>query len=187
MNIIAATVACIALAGIQSASAQTRELSSKGILLDGVAAVVNDGVVLKSELEAETARIVKRLEAQNTPIPPMPQLLPQVLERLVIERIQLQRAERIGIRISDETLNQALANIAERNGVALSDLPALLEKEGIDYSTYRTDLRNELAIEQLRQRDVIARISVTPRELEDYLERQQGRQFDDQEFKLSQR
>ena len=186
IRIIAAIAIGFALSGVHNAIAQTRELSSEGVLLDGVAAVVNDGVVLKSELEAETARIVKRLEAQNTPVPPMAQLLPQVLEKLVIQRIQLQRAERIGIRISDETLNQALASIAQRNGVALSDLPAVLKKEDIDYSTYRAELRNELAIEQLRQRDVVARINVTPRELEDYLERQQGRRFDDQEFKLSQ-
>ena len=72
-----------------TAQAQTRELSSTGEMLDGIAAVVNDGVVLKSELEVEMQRIVKRLEAQGTQVPPMGTLAGQVLERLVINRIQL--------------------------------------------------------------------------------------------------
>ncbi|MDJ0926817.1 MAG: peptidylprolyl isomerase [Gammaproteobacteria bacterium] len=174
------------LVGPGSASAQTRELSESGQLLDGIAALVNDGVVLKSELETETSRIVERLRAEGQQVPPPAQLVPQVLERLVIQRIQLQRAERVGIQISDETLNQALANIAERNGVSLTELPTVLAQEGIDYGTYRTELRNQLAVEQLRQRDVIARISVSPRELDEYLERQQGREFASQEFNISQ-
>ncbi len=168
-----------------TASAQTRELSERGRLLDGIAAVVNDGVVLKSELDAETRRIVQRLQAAGQPVPPPAQLVPQVLERLVVQRIQLQRAERVGIRISDETLNAALANIAERNGVTLDRLPEVLAAEGIDYGTYRSELRNQLAVEQLRQRDVISRISVSPRELEEYLERQEGRKFANQEFEIS--
>lgn len=167
------------------AQAQTRELSSSGELLDGIAAIVNDGVVLRSELELEMQRIVTRLQAQGTPLPPTQQLVPQVLERLVIQRIQLQRAERVGIRISDESLNQALLSVAERNNLPLSQLPDLLAAEGIDYGSYRADLRNQLAVEQLRQRDVLARITVTPRELDEYMQRQEERNFVNQEFKLS--
>ena len=168
------------------ASAQTRELSSRGQMLDGIAAIVNEGVVLKSELQLELEAITQRLEAQGTQPPPPNQLVPQVLERLVIQEIQLQRAGRVGIQISDETLNQALANMAERNGVSIAQLPAALASEGIDYATYREDLRDQLAIEQLRQRDVVSRIAVTPRELDEYLERQEGREVFNQEFKLSQ-
>jgi peptidyl-prolyl cis-trans isomerase SurA len=177
---------CLLLVGSASALAQTRELSSTGQLLDGIAAIVNDGVVLKSELDAELRSIVQRLQAQGTPVPPAPQLIPQVLERLVIQEIQLQRASRIGILVSDETLNAALADVAQRNGVSLADLPGLLASEGIDYSTYRSDLRKQITIDQLRQRDVIARINVTPRELDEYLERQRGREFYNQEFEISQ-
>ncbi|MGI9344099.1 MAG: peptidylprolyl isomerase [Gammaproteobacteria bacterium] len=165
--------------------AQTLELSSTGELLDGIVAVVNDGIVLKSELELEVQRIVQRLQQQGTPVPEMSALVPQVLERLVIQRIQLQRAERLGIQIPDEALNLALANIAERNGVALGELPAMLAQQGIEYNTYRAELRQQLAVEQLRQRDVIARINVTPRELDEHLERQQGRASSNEEFSLS--
>jgi len=161
------------------------ELSDTGELLDSIAAVVNDGVVLTSELKIEIQQIVARLEAQGTQVPPMSQLAPQILERLVIRRIQLQRAERIGMQIPDETLNIALADIAERNGVSLSDLPDMLRQEGIDYANYRMELRDQLIVDQLRQRDVIGSINVTPRELEDYLERQAGRANRNVEFKLS--
>jgi len=165
--------------------AQTRELSSSGELLDGIAAVVNDGIVLKSELQAELQNIVNRLNAQGTQPPPVNQLIPQVLERLVIQRIQLQRAERLSIQVSDETLNQALANIAQRNGVSLSELPAALAAQGVDYSTYREEMRDQLIIDQLRQRDVVSRIAVTPKELEEHLERQNSQAFVNQEFRLS--
>jgi peptidyl-prolyl cis-trans isomerase SurA len=155
-------------------------------MLDGIAAVVNDGIVLKSQLEIEIQRIVQRLESQGTQIPPMSTLAEQVLERLVVNQIQLQRAERVGIRISDETLNVALSNVAQRNNTSLSELPEMLGSEGIDYAAYRAEMRDQLAIEQLRQRDVIGRIGITPKELEEYLERQKGRAFQNQEFKLSQ-
>jgi len=166
-------------------SAQTLELSSSGELLDGVAAIVNDGVVLKSELSAEMQRIVSRLQEQGTPMPPQRQLTQQVLERLVINRIQLQRAERLGIQVPDEMVNQALATVAERNGVALAELPAVLASEGINYNSFRREVREQLTLEQLRQRDVISRISVTPREIEEFMARQEGRAFMNQEFALS--
>ena len=185
MTMIRCLLLAACLLGTSSLLAQTRELSSSGELLDGIAAVVNDGVVLKSELQVELRNIVNRLNAQGTPLPPMNQLAPQVLERLVITRIQLQRAERVGIQISDETLNNALANMAQRNGVSLAQLPAVLAQDGIDYATFRNDMRNQLAVDQLRQRDVISRISVTPRELEEFIERQEGRAALNQEFLLS--
>jgi len=180
---------CLILAGCllfqTCAHAQTLELSSAGEMLDGIAALVNDGVVLKSELQGELRSIVTRLETQGTTIPPMQQLAPQVLERLVISRIQLQRADRVGIQISDETLNMALSNMAERNGVSLAQLPEMLARDGVNYATYRQTMRDQLSIEQLRQRDVMSRINVTPTELEEYLDRQAGRAYVNQEFKLS--
>lgn len=183
-----AFLACIAalLLPPGAAQAQTRELSSSGELLDGIAAIVNDGVVLKSELDVEVQRIVERLRAQGTQLPPPQALREQVLERLVVQRIQLQRAQRANIDVSDETLNQALANIAQRNNTTLAELPQLLAGEGIDYAAYRADLRNQIAIDQLRQKEVIARIAVTPREVDEYMARQAGKEGLNQEFLLSQ-
>jgi peptidyl-prolyl cis-trans isomerase SurA len=186
MNTLRIIILIGCLCGASALYAQTRELSSTGEMLDGIAAVVNDGVVLKSQLEMELQRITQRLEAQGTQVPPMSTLATQVLERLVVNQIQLQRAQRLGIQISDETLNVALSNVAQRNNTSLSELPEMLASEGVDYTAYRAEMREQLAIEQLRQRDVTGRIGITPRELDDYLERQKGRAFQNQEFKLSQ-
>ena len=168
-----------------SLPAQTLDLSSSGEFIDGMAAIVNDGVVLTSEVEQELRQIIERLSEQGQQVPSASTLTPQVLERLIIKRIQLQRAERLGINISDEALNLALSNIATRNNTTLSELPALLATQGIEYTNFRNEMREQLAIDQLRQRDVIARINVTPRELEEYIERQAGRATQNEEYKLS--
>ncbi len=165
--------------------AQTRELSGSGQLLDGIVAVVNDGVVLKSELQSETAEIVARLQAQGTQLPPAQILQRQILDRLIIQQLQLQRADRLGIRVSDEQLNNALNTIAQRNNLPLAELPAMLAREGVDYTQYRRELREQIAIDQLRQRDVLQRISVSPAELEAYMARQVGQASLRQEYLLS--
>jgi peptidyl-prolyl cis-trans isomerase SurA len=130
--------------------------------------------------------IVRRLETQGTKVPPERDLAPQVLERLVISRIQLQRTERVGIQVSDETLNNALANVAQRNNVSIAELPQTLAREGVNYQVYRREMRDQIAIEQLRQRDVLSRINVTPKEVDEYLARQSGRAAFNMEYNLSQ-
>jgi peptidyl-prolyl cis-trans isomerase SurA len=175
----------LSLAGIHAAVAQNLDLSDTGQLLDGIAAIVNDGVVLKSELALQAAMIQRRLMEENTQLPPPDVLAGQVLERLVIMQLQLQRAERLGVEVTDEALNMALSDVARRNNVSLTQLPEILAQDGVDYAGYRSEMREQLVIEQLRQRDVMSRIVVTPRELEDYLERQEGKAHINQEFKLS--
>jgi peptidyl-prolyl cis-trans isomerase SurA len=118
-------------------------------------------------------------------LPPLDVLTGQVLERLVIMRLQLQRAERLGVEVTDEALNMALSDVARRNNVSLTELPELLAQDGVNYAGYRSEMREQLIIDQLRQRDVMSRIVVTPRELEDYLERQEGKAHINQEFRLS--
>jgi peptidyl-prolyl cis-trans isomerase SurA len=154
--------------------AQTRELSSSGQLLDRIAAIVNDGVVLTSELDEQTEEVIARLRQQNTELPPRNVLRRQILERLIMEEIQMQRAQRLGIQVSDEMLNGALADVAQRNGISFADLPRQLEAQGIDYRSYREEIRKQLTLQLLRQRDVIGRINISPRELEQALARQQS-------------
>ena len=89
-----------------------------------------------------------------------------MLDQLILREIQLQRADRVGITVSDDLLNEALSRVAQNLGYTLEELPTVLAAQNIDYATYRDDSRRDLLIEQLEQRDVIARISVTPRELE---------------------
>jgi peptidyl-prolyl cis-trans isomerase SurA len=167
------------------ALAQTRELADKGALLDRVAAVVNDGVVLQSELEEQMVVIAQRLKQQGLEMPPQNVLRQQVLERLIMQEVQMQRAKRGGIRISDENLNAALADVAQRNNMQLAQLPEALAAQGVDYATYRDGVRKELTLTVLRQRDVIQRINVSPRELEQFLEKQKNRPSELNEYNLS--
>lgn len=181
------TVAALLLAGLLTtpAGAQNLDLSDTGILLDGIAAVVNDGVVLLSELDEQTRLIVQRLREENTELPPQEVLIPQILERLVITELQLQRAGMAGITVPDSMLNRALADVARRNGTTLSQLPQLLAVDGIDYNAYRKEMRQQLIVEQLRQREVISRINVTPRELEEHLEREESASYRFMRYKVS--
>ena len=118
--------ACLVLAACLGASAaypQTREASSSGVLLDRVAATVNEGVVLSSELDEQMLAISERLRSQKLDLPPQNVLRQQVLDRLVLQELQMQRANRAGIKVSDETLNNALRDVAEQNKIPFADLP----------------------------------------------------------------
>jgi len=165
--------------------AQTRELTDKGELLDKLAAVVNDGVVLQSELDEQVVVIAQRLKQQGLELPAQSVLRQQVLERLVLQEIQMQRAKRAGIRVNDEQLNAALADVAQRNGIPLQQLPDALAQQGIDYSAYRDGIRKELTLSILRNRDVIQKINVAPRELEQFLEKQKSRPSELNEYNIS--
>jgi len=168
-----------------AASSQTRELSSSGVQLDKVVAIINDGVVLKSQVEQQVDVIMSRLAQQSDQLPPDSVVRQQVLERLVLQEIQAQRAERLGISVSDEMLNSALRDVAARNQLPFDQLPTALAQQGIDYAAYREDMRREITLTLLRQRDVLARIYVSPRELEQALERETGRADASAEFDVS--
>lgn len=161
------------------------ELSTTGDMLDGIAAIVNEGVVLKSELALQTEAISQRALAQEMQLPPSSVLEEQVLESLIMKRIQLQRADRIGIQISDQMLNTAIATIAEQNNVKFEDLPRMLEADGMSYTAYRREIREQLLLDQLKRIDVVGRISVAPREIEHCLEDLEDNVIANSEYDLS--
>jgi len=165
--------------------AQTRELATRGVLLDRVAAVVNDGVVLNSELEDQMATISERLQAQKLELPPQNVLRQQVLERLILQEIQAQRANRAGLKVPDDALNGALTEVAQRNNIPLSQLPEVLQQQGIDYASYREEMRKELTLGLLRQRDVLQRISITPREVDQFLSKQANAPSENNQYNVS--
>jgi len=173
------------LLGSAGAHGQTRELSTRGELIDRVAAVVGDGVVLTSQLDAETDRITKRLRESNTELPPRNVLRRQVLERLIVQEIQMQRAERLGMRVTDEMVNEALQDVASRNNIGFSQLPEALRAQGIDYRDFRDDIRRDITMQMLRQRDVYSRVNISPRELEQFLARQQRLPNQSAEYSVS--
>jgi peptidyl-prolyl cis-trans isomerase SurA len=183
--VAAVACGCAVLLYQPQADAQTRELATKGEMLDRVAAVVNDGVVLASELDDQMTIVSERLKQQKLELPPQNVLRQQVLERLVLQEIEAQRANKAGLKVPDETLNSALTEVAQRNNIPLSQLPEALQGQGIDYAAYREDMRKELTLGLLRQRDVLQRIAITPREIDQYLEKESKMPSADEEYNVS--
>jgi len=174
-----------ALAVQGSAWGQTRELATQGELLDRVVAIVNDGVVLNSDLDEQVDSVSERLRQQKLELPPQNVLRQQVLERLVLQEIQVQRANHAGVKVSDEMLNAALQDVAKRNNLTLTQLPEALKQQGVDYAEYREEIRREMMLQLLRQRDVLQHIIVTPREIDVFLERQAKTPSDRDEYNVS--
>jgi peptidyl-prolyl cis-trans isomerase SurA len=165
--------------------AQTRDIGSRGDLLDRIAVVVNDGVVLQSQIDGQVTAITRRLREQNTPLPAPSVLRQQITERLVLQEIQMQRAAKIGLHVTDEALNGAIREIADTNKIEFSELPNALAKEGINYAEYREQMRREMTLSMLRQRDVYSRIYVSPREIEQFLAKQAANKTGDQSYNVS--
>jgi peptidyl-prolyl cis-trans isomerase SurA len=169
---------------LSPSQAQTRDIGAHGEMLDRIAAIVNDGLVLKSELDVQMSSVQKRLQEQRVELPSQSVLQQQVLDRLVLQEIELQRAKHVGLTVTDEQLNGALQEIAARNKIPFDQLPTALSAQGVDYKVYRESMRKELTLSTLRQRDVIAHINVSPHELEQYIARQQNAASND-EFNVS--
>ncbi len=182
-GILGALLALFAAGGV--AHAQTRDLATRGVPLDRIAAVVNDGVVLASEVDNELALVTGRLKDQKAELPAENVLRHQVLEQLIVQELEMQEADHDGIKIPDEQLNDALQDIAQRNGMTLSQLPDALAQQGIDYTSYREAIRRQYIFELLRRRDVLQHITVTPREIDQYLAREAQHPSDTSEYNLS--
>jgi peptidyl-prolyl cis-trans isomerase SurA len=167
------------------AGAQTRELGSQGELLDRIAVVVNEGVVLQSQIDQQVDTVARRLREQGTALPPDSVLRQQITERLVLQEIQQQRAAKIGLRVTDEALNNALREVAKQNNIEFSRLPDALASEGINYAEYREQMRREMTLSMLRQRDVYGRIYVSPRELDQFVTKQAADKTGNATFEVS--
>ena len=170
---------------ITIALSNAKELSTTGEMLDGIAAIVNEGVVLKSQLQKEIKTITLRASQEDMQLPSEDIIQEQVLESLIVEEIQLQRAERIGLQLSDQILNSTIANISQQNNIPFEKLPEALAAEGIDYAEYRRDIRKNLILEQLRDIEVIRKITVSPREIDVCLEDFEDGVVSNSEYDLS--
>lgn len=175
----------VSLVLITIALSNAKELSTTGEMLDGIAAIVNEGVVLKSQLQKEIKTITLRASQEDMQLPSEDIIQEQVLESLIVEEIQLQRAERIGLQLSDQILNSTIANISQQNNIPFEKLPEALAAEGIDYAEYRRDIRKNLILEQLRDIEVIRKITVSPREIDVCLEDFEDGVVSNSEYNLS--
>jgi len=153
--------------------------------LDAIVAVVNDDVIVQSELDDAIAMVVPELQAQGTEVPPGDVLEKQVLERLILERLQLQQAKRLGIEVDEATLDEALTNIAQRNGLPLSELRTALEANGISYDEFREDTRKQLITARLQQEAVVRTIRVSDQEVDRFLATQRDSLIKRSDVRLS--
>ena len=142
------------------------ELSDTGEFMDGVAAIVNDGIVLKSQFFEELENIRIQAAEQGFPLPPENILREQIMERVVLTEIQVQRAGLIGLEISDEMLNQILSDVALSRGISLAELPAVIEADGGDYADFRRQIRRDVMLEQLKRIELGRIIYVSPSEID---------------------
>ncbi len=142
--------------------------------LNRIVAVVNDDVITASQLDERVNLIRQQLEERDTRLPPASVLRRQVLERLVVESLQLQVAERSGIRVDDEALNAALRTMAQQNGMNLEEFRDLLVRDGYDYESFREQLRNEITMKRIRRQMVENRVQVTQQEIDNQLANTSG-------------
>jgi peptidyl-prolyl cis-trans isomerase SurA len=140
--------------------------------LDRIVAIVEDDVVLERELDNEVAVIANKLRGNNVTIPPEFILKKQVLERMIVDKLQRQLAARSGIQVSEETLRNSVAEIASRNNMSVEAFKQELISQGMDFKAFEDNLRNEVIINQLRGREIGARVKVTDAEVEHYMETQ---------------
>ncbi|MES9878260.1 MAG: peptidylprolyl isomerase [Candidatus Sedimenticola sp. PURPLELP] len=140
--------------------------------VDRIVAVVDDDVVVKSELNLEMAKIVAQLRQKTNKLPSRDVLERQVLERLILKKLQLAAAERAGISIGEDILAQAVGNIARNNGLSLREFRQTLEQGGVSFRGFRESIREELAIRKLREQEIRRRIRVTNQEVSAFLARQ---------------
>jgi len=153
--------------------------------LNRVVAIANNDVILSSELDESINQIIRQLSEKGTPIPEHAILVKQVLERLVVDSLQLQVAADNGISISDSMLNTEIQDLARENGVSLSEFRDILERDGYDYSQFRENLRKQLIIQQIRRQMVASRIKVTDQEIDNLLARLKASGQGDIEYHLS--
>lgn len=161
---VSATVACLAL--LAPACLQA---AAEPVEVDRIVAVVGDEVITQVELRARLQSALQQLRRQGTPLPPQAELEKQMLERLIIDRAQMQHAKQSGIRIDDLQLDQGIGRIAAGNKMTQQQFRQALEKDGLEYARFREEIRGEMVIARLREREVDSRLTISDGEIDNFL------------------
>ncbi|MDA0189782.1 MAG: peptidylprolyl isomerase [Proteobacteria bacterium] len=164
--------ACLAFSSLLSA--QTAQPAREPVPVDRIVAVVNDEVITLRELQARLDSALGQLQRQGTPLPPREVLERQMLDRLVMDRVQLQHARENGLRVDDVQLDQALQRIAANNKMTLAQFRQAIEADGITFARFREDIRDEITIARVREREVESRIVISEGEVDNFLSGESG-------------
>ncbi|WP_290787915.1 SurA N-terminal domain-containing protein [Halomonas sp.] len=140
--------------------------------LDRIVAVVNQSAIMASELEQRVTQTRSQLAAQEVDLPPERVLREQLLDQMILEEIQLQMAREAGLSIDDTELNRQVRSIAESNGMSLEQFADALEADGLELATVREEIRRELVLRELQQRQVGSRVNLSEREVERFMEQE---------------
>lgn len=181
--ILAGALACAFPAFTVPASAAERPRNVQ--VIDRIIVVVNDEIITRHELNERARVAMAQLRQQGAPPPPQAVLERQILERMITDRVQLQFAKETGLRIDDTELDRAISRIAEENKLSLQQLRAALERDGVPFTRFREDIRGEITIARLREREVENRITVTEGEIDNFIRTQQASAARGDEFNLS--
>lgn len=185
MKKLFATLILVFAASAGFADAPQANAPSNIVEVDRIVAIANDAVITRSELDEQIHTIKQQLRQQKTQLPPDALLQKQVLERLISNQLQLQLAASTGIRVDDEVLNKAIGRIAEQNKLSITEFRDVLEKDGVNFASFREDIRNEITMTRLRQRQVDSRINVTDQEVARFLAAQADKGKSDDEYRVS--
>lgn len=174
-------------AAMNFAVAETQSnAQNASVEVDQIAVVVNDDVITQHELNTYLDKIRQQLKKQGTPLPAAKELEKQVLERMIIDMIQLQYAKESGLHIDDAQLDKALGRIATQNNFAsLAEFRVKLGKEGVDFKKFREEIRNEITFTRLREREVDSKLVVSDNEVENYLAMQSKQAGKSEEMELA--
>ena len=165
------TSALTLLIGLCYASLSFTGTAHASLLIDRIVAVVENDVITESEL-LERINVIKAQAGDQANLPDETTLADQVLQRIIIERLQVEWGQRRGITVDDISLDQAMRNLAQRNRLSLDEFRSALLQQGIDYVAFRNQIRTEMAIRQVQRRAIESNIQVSPKEIDDLLESQ---------------
>lgn len=184
ISVLARTVTLI-LACALPAAALAQSPPRKAVVLDRIVAVVNNEVITRADLTNHTQVAAVQLKQQGTPPPSREVLERQVLERLISTSVQLQFARETGLRVDDTELDRAIQRIATENKLDLKGLQAALERDGVPFARFREDIRSEIIMARLREREVDNRIVVTEGEIDNFISTQQAQTERGEEYNLA--
>ncbi|MFA7238908.1 MAG: peptidylprolyl isomerase [Sulfuricellaceae bacterium] len=169
---------------IGSTSAMARADEAKIQLVDRIVAVINSEVITQHELGERLKIAMQQLSRRNIPLPPREILEKQLLERLITERLQLQFAKETGLRVDDTQLDKAMQRIAEQNKLSMEDFRAAIERDGSSYARFREEIRNEIILVRLREREVDNKTIVTDSEVDNFINTRTTQLGGEEEFNL---
>lgn len=172
-------------AAAQAPKKPAEQPAQRVVLADAIIAVVNNEVITRQELIDRLQLLERRLKNQNIQLPPPQEFQRQVLERMIVDLAQLQLAKESGIRIDDATLDRAIARIAEQNKMTVQQFREQLEREGAPFKVFREEIREEIIMQRLREREVDNKVQVSESEVDNYLASQAGASQTQQEYSVS--